>query len=108
MMTAPETDAALLRRAQTGDEDAFRAIYERHRDPIFRFAYRLLGAATAAEDVVHDCFVGLLGRPDGFDPERASLRTYLCGTARHLAFQQLRRRGVHVELEDDDVVPAAN
>jgi RNA polymerase sigma-70 factor, ECF subfamily len=95
-----ESDAALLDRARTGDEPAFRALYERHRDGVFRFAYRLLGSETLAEDATHDCFIGLLRRPQGFEPARASLRTYLCAAARHLAFQQLRKRGVLVDLEE--------
>jgi RNA polymerase sigma-70 factor (ECF subfamily) len=101
-MSADDRDVALLARAREGDEAAFRALYERHRYVVLRFAYRLLGCLHGAQDVVHDCFLGLMERPDGFDAERASLRTYLCGSARHLAFRILRRRGIQIELEDSD------
>src|SRR5438552_11804868 len=50
---------------------------ERYRDPIFRFAYRLLGSVEAAEDVTHDCFLSLIKDPGRFDSSRASLRTYI-------------------------------
>jgi RNA polymerase sigma-70 factor (ECF subfamily) len=98
-------DDELLQRAVLGDEGAFRDLYLRHRDPVFRFCYRLLGTAPMAEDVTHDCFLSLLQRAAAFDARRASLRTYLCAAARNLAFKQLRRRGVDVDLED--VTPAA-
>jgi RNA polymerase sigma-70 factor (ECF subfamily) len=55
-------DAGLLDRAKLGDEAAFLTLYGRHRTPAFRFAYRLTGSSAAAEDIVQDCFLALLGR----------------------------------------------
>ncbi len=93
-------EADLLRRAGEGDEGAFLVLYERHRAPVFRFAYRILGSSQQAEDVTHDCFLSLIRRPAGYQPERASLRTYLCAAARNLAFKQLRRRGFETAVEE--------
>jgi RNA polymerase sigma-70 factor (ECF subfamily) len=101
------TDEMLVARATGGDETAFLALYERHRDAIFRFAYRLLGSAALAEDVAHDCFLGLLRRPDAFDPARASLRTYLYAAARNLVLKQFRRPRVEVTLEELSDEPRA-
>ena len=75
-------------------------LYERHRTPVFRFACRLLGSAPLAEDVTHDCFLSLMRKPHLFQPERASLRTYLCAAARNLAFKQMRRRGIETLVEE--------
>jgi len=93
-------EAELLRRASKGDEAAFLLLYERHRGAVFRFAFRLLGSQTLAEDVTHDCFLSLLRRPEGYLPERASLRTYLCAAARNLAYKQFRRLGVETVVEE--------
>ena len=82
------TDERLLERAAQGDETAFQILYERYRDGIFRFAYRLIGSVEAAEDVTHDCFLSLIKEPGRYDPERASLRTYLYAAARNLALKQ--------------------
>lgn len=86
------TDERLLERARRGDETAFGVLYERHRDLVFRFAYRLLQSAEIAEEITHDCFISLLEAPQRFTPDaqRASLRTYLCAIARNLAFKRLR------------------
>lgn len=99
-MSDGEAEAELLKQACRGDEAAFLTIYKRHRDCVFRFAYRMLGSVTAAEDITHDCFLALLQKPQLFNPERASLRTYLCAAARNLAWKQLRRRGLEIEVEE--------
>ncbi len=93
------TDAVLLERAAHGDETAFLLLYERHRDAVVRFAYRLLGSMPAAEDVTHDCFVSLIGHPTRFDPARAAFRTYLFAAARNLAISQLRQGARETDLE---------
>jgi RNA polymerase sigma-70 factor (ECF subfamily) len=79
------TDERLLEQAASGDTAAFQILYERYRDPIFRFAYRLLGSIAAAEDVAHDCFLSLIKEPRRFDSAKASLRTYIYAAARNLA-----------------------
>ena len=75
----------------SGDEGAFVEIYRRHRDRVYRFAYRMTGSPEAARDVTHSCFVGLLAKPSGYDGQRASLGTYLCGAARHLSLRTASR-----------------
>lgn len=93
-------EAELLLRAGRGDEAAFLLLYERHRTPVFRFACRMLGSAQQAEDVTQECFLSILRRPEAFRAERASLRTYLCAIARHLALKQLRKRGQETLVDD--------
>ncbi len=91
-MPDTDTDESLLRRARAGDEQAFLSIYMRHRAGLYRFACRLLGDASAAEDVTHDCFLSLFKHPERFDPSRgAALRTYLFAAARNLSLKQFRR-----------------
>jgi len=90
----------LLRRAGRGDEAAFLTLYERHRTPVFRFACRVLGSAAQAEDVMQECFLSVLRRPEAFQDERASLRTYLYAIARHLSWQHLRRSGLETTVEE--------
>jgi RNA polymerase sigma-70 factor (ECF subfamily) len=95
-------EAELLQSASQGDEGAFLRLYERHRTPVYRFAARMLGSTTLAEDVTQECFLSVIRKPEMYQPERATLRTYLCAAARHLAFRHLRRQGVEVSA---DVMP---
>jgi hypothetical protein len=85
----PADDADLLRRARRGDESAFQDIYQRHRLPVFRYAWRLTGSIPIAEDVLQECFLALF-RGAAFDPRQGSLRTYLFGMARRLAMRRAR------------------
>ena len=94
------TDEVLLSRAGKGDQAAFLELYDRHRQPIFRFAYRLLGEVDIAEDVTHDCFLSLIRKPENFRSERASLRTYLFAAARNLALKHFRSTGRETGLDE--------
>jgi RNA polymerase sigma-70 factor (ECF subfamily) len=94
------TDELLLQRASEGDQAAFLEVYERHRLPVFRFAYRLLGSVETAEDVTHDCFLSLIRKPRNFHPGRASLRTYLFAATRNLAMKYFRNTGREGSLEE--------
>jgi RNA polymerase sigma-70 factor (ECF subfamily) len=104
-MAENQTDADLLKRAARGEESAFAVLYERHRAAIYRFAYRFLGSRTLAEDVTQECFLALVRRPEGYQPEKAALRTYLCAAARNLSFKHLRKLGVET-LTDEPPEPS--
>jgi len=94
------TDEQLLKRAADGDTTAFQILYERYRDPIFRFAYRLLGSVEAAEDVAHDCFLSLIREPSRFDASKASLRTYMYAAARNLAAKRYNSFARETAIEE--------
>ena len=100
------TDELLLERARGGEQAAFLLLYERHRNAIFRFSYRLLGSVELAEDVTHDCFLSLIRRPEGFDPQRATLRTYLYAAARNLVMKLFRSQGRETALDELDEHPS--
>jgi RNA polymerase sigma-70 factor (ECF subfamily) len=81
-------------------ETEFRIHYEQFRDPLFRFGYRLTGSPEVAEDLVHDCFVGLFR--GGFDERRSSLKTYLYAAVRNLSRKHYRDSGRGEPAEDSD------
>jgi len=94
------TDEALLNKAGKGDQAAFLELYERYRDPIFRFAYRLLDSVEIAEDVTHEVFLSLIRKPENFRAERASLKTYLYAAARNQALKHFRSQGRETGLDE--------
>jgi len=98
-------DELLLKRAKEGEQAAFLELYERHREPVFRFAYRLLGTVELAEDVTHDCFLSLIRKPENFRAERGSLRTYLFAAARNLALKHFRGSAREASLDELEVEP---
>src|SRR5439155_295586 len=65
------SDAALVRRVQTGDTRAYADLVARYRDRLGRYALHMLGNREDAEEVLQDAFVRAyrsLARCD--DPER--------------------------------------
>jgi RNA polymerase sigma-70 factor (ECF subfamily) len=100
----PMAESDLVRSARQGGEQAFISIYERHRSPVFRFAWRLTGSQAAAEDVTQECFLTLV-RGGGFDSSRGGLRTYLFGIARNLVMRRLRVSAREAEESGDAAGP---
>ena len=84
-----EDDSRLLTEARRGDERSFVSLYQRHGKPLFRFAWRLTGSTAAAEDIVQECWLTMLQR-DRFRADRGSVRGYLFGIVRNLAFERFR------------------
>jgi RNA polymerase sigma-70 factor, ECF subfamily len=72
-------------------EAAFLQLFDEHHAALFRFAWRLTGSVADAEDIVQECFLGLMRPTCSYDPKRAPLRTYLFGVARNQSLKRLRR-----------------
>jgi RNA polymerase sigma-70 factor (ECF subfamily) len=83
-------------------DSEFREAYGRNKDILYRFAWRMTGSPTAAEDLVQDCFLVLLGNPEAFDSRRGTLRSFLIGVTRNLSLKLLRDERTFDELDDDD------
>jgi RNA polymerase sigma-70 factor (ECF subfamily) len=96
-------DAALLRRVHAGEESAFELLYERHQGRIYRYVLRMSGSPEAAEDVVQEVFLAVIGGARGFDAAHGALASYLYGMARNLLFKQGGAPPAG-ELEEDSAV----
>ena len=64
--------------------------FDAHHQSIFRFAYRLTRDAGLAEDITQECFLAYLRAPERLDSARGTVKTYLLGIARNLAFKHFR------------------
>jgi RNA polymerase sigma-70 factor (ECF subfamily) len=78
----------------------FRDAFRQHTDVVFRFAYRMTGSSSTAEDVVQDCFVALWRKPEAYNPDRGALRAFLLGIARNLVLKLWRRERPHETLNE--------
>src|SRR5215813_11066498 len=87
-------DELTMRRAQRGDEAAWRDLVARYQQPIHALVYRLLAGRRLhrVEDLVQETFVRVLRALPGFDPAgRATLSTWILTIATRLALNELRR-----------------
>jgi RNA polymerase sigma-70 factor (ECF subfamily) len=100
-------DRELMARAARGDRDAFAAIYARHQAAVYRFARLMTGSEAIAQDVVQDVFVALMSDAARYDARRATLSTYLYGSARHHTRRRLARERRFVGLDAPNVSAAA-
>jgi RNA polymerase sigma-70 factor (ECF subfamily) len=91
-MSAPgeSPDRDWSRRLVAGDEHVLREVYRACAPAVLGLATRVLGNATAAEDVLQDVFVRLWERPEAYDPERGRLRSYLLAMTHSRAVERLR------------------
>lgn len=103
------SDAELLRLMLAGDEQAFTALYRRHKGLVYRFALLMSGQASIAEEVTQEVFLALLRKGNRYDPTRGSLTAYLCGAARNQVLLLMKQERPYVQLveeaDEDEAVP---
>jgi RNA polymerase sigma-70 factor, ECF subfamily len=79
----------LLQDLRAGNREAMRLLYEQHKDGLFTLARGLLGDASAAEDVVHDVFLGFVESLHKYHVN-GGLRAYLATSVANRARDKLR------------------
>ena len=89
-----ELDELTLRRAQHGDERAWRDLIDRYQRPVHALVWRLLAgrARHRAEDLTQETFVRVLRALPAFEPAGpATLTTWILTIATRLALSELRK-----------------
>ena len=76
------TDADLLRGAQRGDAEAWRALYQRALPAVWRQAYALVGDVHMAEDITSETMVALLKNIDRLDTDAPKIAGWLRAVVR--------------------------
>ena len=91
----PRHEGEVWARAVRGDRDAFAALTGRYRRELEVHAYRMLGSAEDAEDIVQETFLRAWGRRETFRG-RATLRAWLYAIATNGSLDLLERRSRRV------------
>jgi RNA polymerase sigma-70 factor, ECF subfamily len=102
------SDASLVERIpqdESGEE--LRELYRRYAGELFGFACNALGDREVAEGVVQDFFSRLWRHADEYDPDKASVRTWLYAIARNRIVDARRRASVRPGLVPADEERAA-
>jgi RNA polymerase sigma-70 factor, ECF subfamily len=85
-------DRELWERICRADIGAFESFYQAYASRLERFLRKLVGNRQAAEDLAQDTFATMWQHPNGFDPDRGTLRAYLFGAARKRAAEWWRKQ----------------
>jgi RNA polymerase sigma-70 factor (ECF subfamily) len=105
MNQAPEL-RRLVEDARTGNQEAFKALYECFGPRILNFLYRLLGSKHEAEDATQQTFLIALRQLETLrDP--LMFESWIFRIARNEVYQKYRRKPVS-SLDDDDSKIAAD
>jgi RNA polymerase sigma-70 factor (ECF subfamily) len=91
---AEPLDDLTVRRAQRGDEQAWRALIARYQQPVHALIWRLLAgrARHRVEDLAQETFVRVLRALPSFELSgQASLTSWIFTIATRLALNELRR-----------------
>ena len=85
-----------------GDAGAFEALYDRRQGGIFRYALRMTGSQSIAEDVTQEVFLSLIRDHSDYQQARGTVKSYLYGMARHRLLRRLQRERIFVSLDTSE------
>src|SRR6185436_213730 len=92
----------LLQLMLGGDANAFEALYDRRQGGIYRYALRMTGSESVAEDVTQDVFLSLMRDRSDYQASRGTVKSYLYGMARHRLLRLLDREKALVSFDGTD------
>ncbi|MGB9674036.1 MAG: RNA polymerase sigma factor [Anaerolineales bacterium] len=104
-------DLALIKRAQSGDVEAFGEIYQRHAADVYRYFKAHLNDAQDAEDLLADVFLRTWkALPSYYPIRRVPFRVFLFRIARNRLIDYYRRQNLRhsADLVDDDLQDLKN
>lgn len=81
----------LLNRIGQGDDQAVASLYRHYHGFVYAYLRHRMADEAAAEEVTHDVFMAVVGRPQSFAAQ-AKFSTWLCGIAKHKMADWHRKR----------------
>jgi len=96
------SDAVLVIAISRYDQQALAEAYRRHAGAVFALAQRLLRDRAMAEEIVQEVYLRLWNRPEAFDPDRGSLRSYLLAQCHGRSVDLLRSETSRRQREEKD------
>ncbi len=101
-----QTDEDLMRKVQAGDLGAVGMLFGRHHRRVHAMCYRLTGDASAADDLVQECFLRVIRYGRSFDG-RSKFTTWLFRLVRNRCMDHMTAQSREAKMTDDAVDEAA-
>lgn len=97
----PDSETFAIYAAQRGSEQAWRQLFERHFDAVYRFCVVLAnGRHNVAEEMTQQVFVIAARRIHRFDPRRATFRAWLFGIVKNRTMTMLAKEQRRKQYEE--------
>lgn len=93
-------DSELVEMIGDASSEALAEVYRRHSGPVYGLALRLVRDQAKAEDVTQEVFLRVWNRPEAFDPDRGSLRSYLLSHSHGRSIDLIRSEGARRSREE--------
>ena len=97
-------DAALIRRAKTGDERAFTALVNRYEGQVYNFAFKVCRDREKAGEALQDTFITVYRKLNQFDG-RSAFATWLYRIVANHCKMKHRRRKIEELMDSLDNPP---
>lgn len=94
------SDEQLMLNYREGDNDAFAALYQRHKGPLYRYLLRGCSDKATAEELFQDVWTGLIDARERYRAD-AAFKTYLFRLAHNRLVDHYRRSRMRL-VEDCD------
>ncbi|MHB8631170.1 MAG: RNA polymerase sigma factor [Candidatus Limnocylindria bacterium] len=98
-----EEDAALARRAGSGEAEAFGVLYDRYMASVYRYVFYRVRNEAEAEDVTSEVFMRALRAIPQYEPRQAFL-AWLYRIARNAVIDRSRRRAARQQVSFEDAL----
>ena len=99
-MNSP-TDHQLMLRVREGEVANLGHLFERHHERLYNFFVRLSGSLPLSEDLVQEVFVRMLKYRHAYR-EDSQFTSWMYQIARHVRFDQLRKKPREVTLNEQE------
>jgi RNA polymerase sigma-70 factor (ECF subfamily) len=94
------SDGILVAQLANANEKAFRRLFDKYRDDIYRYSFSLLKSRANAEEIVQDVFLKIWTSRSTLDPARC-FKSLLYTIAKHLCFNFMKKAANNQQLRNE-------
>lgn len=97
-----DSDREILERIKNGEISAFEKIYEKYKNQLYRFCFRMISDKETALDIVQDVFLKLYENINSIEPN-SSLSALLFKMARNKCLNFIRDKKEKIDTEQIEI-----